>query len=173
MLKYRKNEEINSNRVVLIGPEGESKGEVDIDYAISYAKEFNLDLIEVSPKSNPPVCKVMNLGQFLYEQKKKIKANQKKNTKVVIKGIKLSQNIGKHDFETRLKQGERFLSKGNKIKIELQLKGREKKYADIGKEVINKYIENLKEMGNFDIIIEDQLNFKHGKINCIIALKKK
>ncbi len=173
MIKYRKNEEITSDKVILVGPEGESKGEVDLNEAILYAKEFSLDLVEVSPKASPPVCKVIDLGQFLYEQKKKMKANQKKNIKVIIKGIKLSQNIGKHDLETKLKQGERFLSKGNKIKIELQLKGREKKYADIGKEVINKYIENLKESGNFDIIIEDQLNFKHGKINCIIALKKK
>jgi translation initiation factor IF-3 len=173
MVKYKKNEEIPSDKVILVGPEGENKGEVDLSYAISYAKDFNLDLVEVSPKSRPPVCKVINLGQFLYAQKKKMKANQKKNIKVVIKGIKLSQNIGKHDLETRLKQGERFLSKGNKIKIELQLKGREKKYAEIGKGVIYKYIESLKEMKNFDIIIEDQLNFKHGKINCIIALKKK
>ncbi|MCF7795636.1 translation initiation factor IF-3 [Patescibacteria group bacterium] len=173
MPKYRKNEEIKADKVILIGPEGEAKGEVDLNYAITFAKEANLDLVEVSPKAEPPVCKVLDLGQFLYEQKKKVKANQKKNIKVVVKGVKLSQNIGKHDFETKLKQGERFLSKGNKIKIELQLKGREKKYADIGKEVIYKYIENLKQLGKFDIIIEDQLSFKHGKINCIIALKKK
>ena len=171
--RYRKNEEILVDKVILIDAENKNHGKVDLFFAINCAIESHLDLVEVSPKTTPPVCKILDLGQFQYDQKKKMRAQQKNIQKVVIKGIKLSQNIGKHDLETKIKQEEKFFSKGNKIKIEMQLKGRERKYVDLGKEVIIKFIEDLKERGNFDILVEDDIKIKNGRINCILALKKK
>lgn len=158
---------------MLIDEYGNNIGIVKISEALDKAFDSGLDLVEVSPLSNPPVCKIIDYNQFKYKEQQKLKAQQKSASKVVIKGIKLSPTIGKHDIETKLKQSMKFFEKGYKIKIEIQLKGRELNYQHIAKEVINNFIDSLKvDKTKNNIIIEDPIKFKNNKLSCIVSYKK-
>jgi len=171
--KYRINNEIKSPSVMLIDEYGNNIGIVKISEALDKAFDAGLDLVEVSPLSNPPVCKIIDYNQFKYKEQQKLKAQQKSASKVVIKGIKLSPTIGKHDIETKLKQSMKFFEKGYKIKIEIQLKGRGLNYQHIAKEVINNFIDSLKvDKTKNNIIIEDPIKFKNNKLSCIVSYKK-
>ncbi|HOC96394.1 MAG TPA: translation initiation factor IF-3 [bacterium] len=171
--KYRINNEIKSPSVMLIDEYGNNIGIVKISEALDKAFDSGLDLVEVSPLSNPPVCKIIDYNQFKYKEQQKLKAQQKSASKVVIKGIKLSPTIGKHDIETKLKQSTKFFEKGYKIKIEIQLKGRELNYQHMAKEVINNFIDSLKvDKTKNNIIIEDPIKFKNNKLSCIVSYKK-
>jgi len=171
--KYRINNEIKSPSVMLIDEYGNNIGIVKISEALDKAFDAGLDLVEVSPLSNPPVCKIIDYNQFKYKEQQKLKAQQKSASKVVIKGIKLSPTIGKHDIETKLKQSTKFFEKGYKIKIEIQLKGRELNYQHMAKEVINNFIDSLKvDKTKNNIIIEDPIKFKNNKLSCIVSYKK-
>jgi len=171
--KYRINNEIKSPSVMLIDEYGNNIGIVKISEALDKAFDAGLDLVEVSPLSNPPVCKIIDYNQFKYKEQQKLKAQQKSASKVVIKGIKLSPTIGKHDIETKLKQSMKFFEKGYKIKIEIQLKGRELNYQHMAKEVINNFIDSLKvDKTKNNIIIEDPIKFKNNKLSCIVSYKK-
>jgi len=171
--KYRINNEIKSPSVMLIDEYGNNIGIVKISEALDKAFDAGLDLVEVSPLSNPPVCKIIDYNQFKYKEQQKLKAQQKSASKVVIKGIKLSPTIGKHDIETKLKQSTKFFEKGYKIKIEIQLKGRGLNYQHIAKEVINNFIDSLKvDKTKNNIIIEDPIKFKNNKLSCIVSYKK-
>ena len=158
---------------MLIDEYGNNIGIVKISEALDKAFDSGLDLVEVSPLSNPPVCKIIDYNQFKYKEQQKLKAQQKSASKVVIKGIKLSPTIGKHDIETKLKQSTKFFEKGYKIKIEIQLKGRGLNYQHIAKEVINNFIDSLKvDKTKNNIIIEDPIKFKNNKFTCIVSYKK-
>ncbi len=158
---------------MLIDEYGNNIGIVKISEALDKAFDAGLDLVEVSPLSNPPVCKIIDYNQFKYKEQQKLKAQQKSASKVVIKGIKLSPTIGKHDIETKLKQSMKFFEKGYKIKIEIQLKGRKLNYQHIAKEVINNFIDSLKvDKTKNNIIIEDPIKFKNNKLSCIVSYKK-
>lgn len=158
---------------MLIDEYGNNIGIVKISEALDKAFDSGLDLVEVSPLSNPPVCKIIDYNQFKYKEQQKLKAQQKSASKVVIKGIKLSPTIGKHDIETKLKQSMKFFEKGYKIKIEIQLKGRELNYQHMAKEVINNFIDSLKvDKTKNNIIIEDPIKFKNNKLSCIVSYKK-
>ncbi len=168
--KYRINRDIKSNSVIVIDENGNNIGELPIDEAIIKAEEAELDLVEVSPLANPPVCKILNFSQFRYKEQQKMKAQQKATNKVVVKCVKLSPNIGKHDLDTKINQSSKFFSKGYKIRIEMQLRGRELQYQNLAKDVINNFIEALNTDKN--IVIEDSLKFKNNKLSCTISYKK-
>lgn len=171
--KYRINEDIRALKVVVINEAGENIGELPIKEAIAVAEAAELDLVEVSPLMTPPVCKILNFNQFRYKEQQKVKAQQKATSKVVIKGIKLSPNIGKHDLETKVNQSLKFFSKGYKIRIEMQLRGRELQYQNIAKDVITGFISDLNiDKTQNNVIIEDPLKFKNNKLSCTISYKK-
>lgn len=109
---------------------------MDTAVALRMAHERDLDLIEVSPLANPPVCRIMNLGKWQYQQSQKVKKQKTLETKV----IRLSFKIGEHDRQVRLGQAIKFLTKGHRVKIELRLRGREKEYPQQAKEIVNKFI---------------------------------
>lgn len=110
--------------------------------ALKLADEAGLDLIEISPNANPPVCKILDLGKYRYEQQKK-KAEARKNQKVVeIKEIKLSPNIDTHDYEVKLRSAQRFISEGNKVKFTLRFRGREMAYMEQGEEIMARVVED-------------------------------
>jgi translation initiation factor IF-3 len=138
---------------------------MDTKIAITKAQEKGLDLVEVSPIANPPVCKFTDFGQFQYSKSKKQKEQKKK--KVEIKGIRLSLKIGKHDIDFRVKQAEKFLKQGDKVKIELNLKGREKAHKDLAKEVITNFIETIEN----EIVAEQELKAQGGRLSTIIKSK--
>ncbi len=136
----RANGDITAKEVRLIGADGENIGVVSIREAVRLANEAGLDLIEISPNAEPPVCKILDLGKYRYEQQKK-KAEARKNQKVVeLKEIKLSPNIDTHDYEVKLRNAQRFIGEGNKVKFSLRFRGREMAYLEQGQEVMNRVV---------------------------------
>ncbi len=146
----RINREIKAKEVRLINYNGENLGVVPTQEALKIAQEVGLDLIEISPQVNPPVCKVLDYGKYKYEMQKK-KNEAKKNQKVVsIKELKLRPMIEAHDYEVKLKQAKKFLSQGDKVKFTMRYKGREMSANDMGKEILNKLIEDLEGLCKVD-----------------------
>ena len=144
------NENIKARQVRLIDAQGENRGIVSIKEALAIAAEEGLDLIEISPQANPPVCKVLDFGKYRYEQQKK-KNEAKKNQKVVeIKELKLRPAIEAHDYEVKLKQAKKFLEQGNKVKFTMRFKGRELSANDMGKQILNQIIEDLEDCSKVD-----------------------
>ena len=139
----RINRDIKAKEVRLINYNGENIGIVSLAEALKIAQEVGLDLIEVSPQVNPPVCKVLDYGKYKYEMQKK-KNEAKKNQKVVsIKELKLRPMIDTHDYEVKVKQAKKFLAQGDKVKFTMRYKGREMSANDLGKEILNKLLEDL------------------------------
>lgn len=137
------NENITAKQVRLIDANNENRGIVSIKEALSIAEEEGLDLIEISPQANPPVCKVLDFGKYRYEQQKR-KNEAKKNQKVVeIKELKLRPVIETHDYEVKLKQAKKFLEQGNKVKFTMRFKGRELSANDLGKQILAQIVEDL------------------------------
>lgn len=165
--RARANGFIRASEVRVIDDEGEHLGVLKLSDALVAARERDLDLVEVDPAAKPPVCRIMNYGQFQYELNKKeqkMKARQKKQE---IKGVRLSVKIGQNDFEVRRRQALDFFDDGNKINVEIVLRGREKQHLDIAEGVIKRFIEALGE----GIIIESPLARQGGRIACILARK--
>ena len=139
----RINREIKAKEVRLINYNGENAGVVSLAEALKIAQEVGLDLIEISPQVTPPVCKVLDYGKYKYEMQKK-KNEAKKNQKVVsIKELKLRPMIDTHDYEVKVKQAKKFLAQGDKVKFTMRYKGREMSANDLGKEILNKLLEDL------------------------------
>lgn len=135
------NRQIRDREVRVVDETGKQLGVMSLEKALQEAEERNLDLIQVTEKVTPPVCKIMDYGKYLYQEKKKEKQAVKKQKGGELKGIRLTFNISQHDMETRAKQAEKFLKEGDKIRIELILRGREKALGNFAKEKINKFLE--------------------------------
>lgn len=118
--------------------------------ALQLAEELGLDLVEISPSANPPVCKIMDYRKFLYEQKKKQKEIKAKTAKVIVKEIRLGPNIDDHDFGFKLKHATKFLQDGAKVKVEVFFKGRSIVYKDKGEYVLLKFAQELEEYGKVE-----------------------
>lgn len=144
------NENIKAKQVRLIDADNENRGVVSIKEALAAAEEAGLDLIEISPQANPPVCKILDYGKYRYEQQKK-KNEAKKNQKVVeIKELKLRPVIEVHDYEVKLKQAKKFLEQGNKVKFTMRFKGRELSANDMGKQIMAQIVEDLEACSRVD-----------------------
>ena len=131
----RRNERIKASQVRVIGPEGTNLGVMPPHKAHKLAKDVGLDLIEISPQASPPVCRILDLGKFLYEESKKQKENKPVGNK--LKEVKFRVSIDQHDFETKLRRAEQFLYRGNKVKLTLQFRGRENEHKQLGFERVN------------------------------------
>ncbi|PIP23127.1 MAG: translation initiation factor IF-3 [Candidatus Nealsonbacteria bacterium CG_4_8_14_3_um_filter_39_7] len=139
------NGQIRAKEVRLIDETGAQLGVIKIEEALQMAKDRNSDLIQVTEKVDPPVCKIMDYGKYSYRQEKKKKEEKKHQKGGEMKTIRLSFNISIHDMETRVRQAEKFLKKGSVVKIELRLSGREKALQEVAKGKISKFIEILQE----------------------------
>jgi translation initiation factor IF-3 len=135
--------------------------------AIRLASDQELDLVEISPTANPPVCKIMNYKKFLYEQKKKQKEMKAKSAKVVLKEIRLGPNTDDHDFNFKLKHGRKFLEEGAKVKVDVFFKGRSIIYKEKGEYILLKFAQELEEVGKLE-----QLPKLEGKRMIIIISPK-
>jgi len=122
-------------------------GILPIAVAIKKAEEMVLDLVEVGPNSTPPVCKIMDFGKYQYEKSKKLKEGKKKQHTVQIKEIRLRPKTDSHDLETKLKQARKFLEQKNKVKFTVMFRGRELAYKEMGKELLDKVVEELSDVG--------------------------
>jgi len=152
--KFLINNQIKASKVRVIDQEGKNLGVFSLEEALKMARERNLDLIQITDKADPPVCKIFDYGKFLYQMKKKEK-EKKKEKSGEIKGIRLGFNISEHDMETRAKQAKEFLEEGNRVQIEMILRGREKELTDFAKEKIKKFLEILE--SKIQIKVEQQL----------------
>ena len=136
------NHQIRAKKVRLIDAAGKQIGVIALEEAIKKAKENGLDLIQVTEKVCPPVCKILDYGKYLYKEEKKKKSSRKGGE---IKGIRLRFNIAEHDVETRIRQTEKFLKQGNKVKIEMNLRGRERALQNFAKDKIAQFLKKLEE----------------------------
>ncbi|PIP24062.1 MAG: translation initiation factor IF-3 [Candidatus Nealsonbacteria bacterium CG02_land_8_20_14_3_00_37_10] len=160
------NNRIRAREVRLIDEAGKQMGIISLEEALRIARERNLDLIQVTEKVEPPVCKLGDYGKYLYREEKKEKATYK-HKGGELKGIRLTFNISQHDLETRVRQTEKFLKRGDRVRIELPLKGREKALQDFAKEKIEKFLEILK--GIVPMKIERELKREPRGFSMIIS----
>ena len=152
----------------MIDEKGENVGIVSINQALEMADNAGLDLIEISPQATPPVCKILDYGKYKYEMQKR-KAEAKKNQKVVeIKELKLRPMIETHDYEVKVKQTKKFLSEGNKVKFTMRYKGREMSANNMGKEILDRLVEDLE-----GLIKVDQAPKLEGKQMMMIVSPEK
>lgn len=132
----RTNEQIRVREVRLIDDAGEQKGVLPIADALRMAKELGLDLVEIAPQSNPPVCKILDYGKFKFEQEKKLKDNRKHQKIVKIKEVRMQPKIDDHDLDFKSKHVRNFLLEGNKVKVTIRFRGRELAHTEIGEDVL-------------------------------------
>lgn len=141
--QYKFNERIMAPEVMVIDSDGTNLGVMPTAKGIEVALAKELDLVEVFPNANPPVCKILDFSAFKYQKEKE--AKKQKAKQVDVKGIRLSPRIGDHDLGIRLNQAAGFLEDGHKVKIELPLRGRERQFADLARGVVNEFIAKLNE----------------------------
>ncbi len=144
----RRNHRIKSPQIRVISPEGRQLGIMDTAKAISLAQQFNLDLVEVAAAAQPPVCRIMDFGKYVYEEQKKHAHNKPAAGK--IKEIEFTVRIEKGDFLTKLRHAEEFLDHGNKVKLRLKFRGREMAHTEMGFELLNRALKDLETMGHPD-----------------------
>jgi|TARA_B100001105_G_scaffold52974_2_gene40084 translation initiation factor IF-3 len=137
---------------LLIGASGEKKGVVPIDKAISIALGEGLDLVEISPKSNPPVCKIIDYGKYKYQNQKRVNEAKKKQKNIDVKEIKFRPNIDTHDYQVKMRSVEKFLSEGDKVKITLRFRGREMVHQDRGVSLLEKVREEIDTIGKVELL---------------------
>ena len=149
------NQHIRAREVRVVKEKGEQIGIMSLQKALALAKERDLDLVQLTKKVVPPVCKITDYGKYLYNLKKKQRKSKTGAGKAAgeIKGIRLSFAISEHDLETRVRQAEKFLNKGYKVRIEMKLRGRQKAYAltDFAKAKVDKFLQSLKQKVPFKI----------------------
>lgn len=136
--------------MLVIDPNGEKLGVLELHQALYKAKQYGLDLVEVSPRSNPPVCKILDYGKFKYEMSKKDKEARKHNTSQKVKELKFHLNIDGGDYMTKVKRAEEFMSKGMKVKLMMVFRGREMGKKGMGFELVNKLKSDLEHVGSAD-----------------------
>ena len=145
------NNRINSPEVQVIGSTGENLGILNTNKAISMAKEEGLDLIEIAPNAKPPVCKIIDMGKYKYDAQKKANKAKKKQKKIELKEIKLRPVTETHDYNFKLKNAQKFLSKGDKVKFTIRFKGRELQHSNLGHDLMNKIQEDIKLVGKVEM----------------------
>lgn len=148
--EHRLNDEITSTQVRLIDAEGTMKGIVRREEALYSAEEMGLDLVEIQPKENPPVCRIMDYGKFKYDQQKKANVAKKHQKQVDTKEIQFRPVIDEHDYQTKLNHVKAFLADGNKVRLVVRMKGRERMNAELGQRMANRLVEDLKDIASFD-----------------------
>ncbi len=146
----RINMQIQAPQVRLVGPDGEQLGILPIKEALEKSKEYVLDLVEVAPNADPPVCKVMDYGKFRYQQQKRAHEAKKKQTVIQVKEIKVRSKIDEHDYQFKLQHVKRFLKGGDKAKISVVFRGREIVHKDLGQKLLERFIEDTKEIGEVE-----------------------
>jgi len=141
----RINDQIRSREVRLIDQDGEQRGIVGLQKAKELAREAGMDLVEVAPNANPPVCKILDHGKYIYEQKKKIKEAKKNQNQIKLKEIRMQPKIESHDLQFKTKHIAEFLEEGNKVKVTIRFRGREMAHTELGRDVLMKVISMLDE----------------------------
>jgi len=144
--KVRANERIRSPQIRLIGAAGEQFGIVTPQEGLARAQEAGLDLVEVAAATTPPVCRIMDLGKYLYTLGKKEKESRKKQKTIDIKEVKMTTKIDDHDYQTKLRNARRFIERGDKVKLVVFFRGREIVYVDKGRKLVDRFVQDLSDV---------------------------
>ena len=167
--RHRINQDIRADQVRLINADGDQVGEVPLLAALDTARREGKDLVEVAPDANPPVCRVMDYGKYEYEQSVKSRSS-KKRSGGGLKEMKYRPNIGDHDFDTKTRKVAKFLEKGNKVKITVRLRGRERSMPHLAREVVDRVVEELDEMVDDDVELEAPVRGDGPQRSAVVAL---
>ncbi|MFV0361633.1 MAG: translation initiation factor IF-3 [Suipraeoptans sp.] len=162
------NGQIRDKEVRLIGEDGEQLGVMSSREAMQKAEDANLDLVKISPKANPPVCKIVDYGKYKYEQARRDKEAKKKQKTVELKEIRLSPNIETNDLNTKMNNARKFLGKGNKVKITLRFRGREMAHAYQSKKVLDNFAQQLEDIS----VIEKPAKMEGRSMSMVLTEKR-
>ncbi|MCB1650994.1 MAG: translation initiation factor IF-3 [Alphaproteobacteria bacterium] len=146
----RVNETIRADQIRLIDENGEMQGVMSVNDALKRAEEAGLDLVEVSPNAEPPVCKILDYGKYKYEQQKKAAEARKKQKTVDVKEVKIRPGIEDHDYQVKMRAARKFLENGDKVKVTMRFRGREMAHQEIGFNLLNRMIEELSDISKVD-----------------------
>jgi len=160
----RINHQVRASRIRVIDPEGKQVGIVSLSDGLQLAEEHGLDLVEIAPTANPPVCKIINYGKYRYDQTKREKESKKAQHQIKIKEVKVKPNINDHDFDFKAKHAREFITKGNKVKVTCMFRGREMAHPEVGQNVVKRMCETLS-----DIAVAEN-NLKMLGRNLIVVL---
>jgi translation initiation factor IF-3 len=144
------NEQIRVSEVRLIDAEGNQLGVIQIQDAMTLAKESGADLVEIAPNASPPVCKILDYGKYKFEQEKRLKESRRRQKQLRLKEIRMQPKIEKHDLAFKSKHVQEFLDEGNKVKVTIRFRGRELAHTELGKVVLERLVENL-DQGSFSV----------------------
>jgi len=147
----RSNNRITSHEVQVISSDGENLGVLNLSDAINQAKEEGLDLIEIAPNTKPPVCKIMDMGKYKYDAQKKANKAKKKQKKVELKEIKLRPVTEVHDYTFKIKNAQKFIAKGDKVKFTIRFKGRELQHSSLGDKLMEKIKNDMESVGRVEL----------------------
>jgi len=164
----RTNERIRAREIRVIGAEGQQIGILPPYEALKLAREKNLDLVEVSPTANPPVCRIMDYGKFLYQQEKKEREAKKHQKTITVKEVKFRINVDDHDYETKKNHVLRFLEDGDKVKATIFFRGREMTRTGLGREILERLIKDVEQKG----MVEFRPRQEGNTLHAILAPKK-
>ena len=160
----RSNNRITFTEVQVIASDGENLGILNLNDAINRAKDEDLDLIEIAPKARPPVCKIMDMGKYKYDAQKKANKAKKKQKKIELKEIKLRPVTEVHDYTFKIKNAQKFLEKGDKVKFTIRFKGRELQHSSLGSELMEKIKQDMQSIGK----VEQQPKFEGKQMIMVI-----
>lgn len=167
--KHRLNEEIAVREVRLIDAEGEQVGVVSIAAALEAASQAELDLVEIAPQSDPPVCRLMDYGKFMFDQKKQRQEAKKKQKQVQVKEVKFRPGTDEGDYQVKLRNLRRFLEEGDRTKVTMRFRGREHAHRELGLDVLRRVENDLLELGQ----VEQQPQMEGRQMIMVLAPKKK
>ncbi len=161
------NNRIRAQEVRVINPDGQMLGVYPIHQALAVAKQLELDLVEVNPKADPPVCRIMDFGKYKYEQKKQNNLAKKKRTEIEVKEVKLRPKTDAHDYNFKMRHVRRFLNDGNKAKITIRFRGREMAHPEVARARFDKIIEEMTDVA----IVEQSYRMEGRTMHIILAPK--
>ncbi|HJL80798.1 MAG TPA: translation initiation factor IF-3 [Gammaproteobacteria bacterium] len=165
--RIRKNGQIRASEIRLIDEEGNQLGILPINEAIEMAAAKGLDVVEVSPNTEPPVCKILDHGKYLFEQKKKSQGAKKKQKTIQVKEIKFRPLIEKGDYEVKVNRIRDFIGQGNKVKISLRYRGREMRHVELGHDLLKRVLTDIEEVSS----VEQEVQFEGRQLITVVAPK--
>lgn len=146
----RVNRQIRADKVRVVDSDGEMVGVLSVDEAMEMAQEAGMDLVEVSPNADPPVCKILDYGKYKYEAQKRANEARKKQKVIHLKEVKMRPNIDSHDYEVKMRNVRKFLEAGDKVKLTIRFRGREMAHQELGMELLQKVEQEIEELGKVD-----------------------
>ena len=162
------NEEIREKEIRVIGPDGAALGIMSSKEALQIAQRENLDLVNISPKAVPPVCKIMNYGKYRFEQAKREKEAKKKQKTVEVKEVRLSPNIDTNDLNTKVNNAKKFITKGNKVKVTLRFRGREMAHVQQSKHILDDFAAMLEDVAT----VEKPAKMEGRNMSMVLTIKR-